>query len=295
MTSAALQAHLAGGLTSLCRCWAVVRRDGRVFGFTDHDLPLSFDGIDFSAGNGMSARALSQSTGLAVDNTEAMGVLSDAAITEADIEAGRFDGAEVRAWLVNWQVPEQRMLRFRGTIGEIRRGAGAFHAELRGLTEALNQPQGRVYQRQCGAVLGDAACGLDLGTAQYTAQRLAETVSRGQTFRFTAFDDFAPRWFERGRLLVLSGAAQGLSGVVKHDRFASDGARVIELWQALRLPVAPGDALGIEAGCDKRAETCRFKFDNLVNFRGFPFIPGEDWLISVPTTQGDARGGSLFE
>lgn len=280
--SAALFERLAGGTTTVCRCWSLRRRDGRVFGFTDHDADLNFEGITFSAGNGLSARALMQSTGLSVDNAEALGVLSDAAITEADIEAGRFDGAEVRAWLVDWQEVGARALRFRGTIGELRRGAGAFHAELRGLAEALNQPQGRVYQRQCGAVLGDGSCRVDLGQETLSVERPVEEVARGQVFAFARMDDFEPRWFERGRLALLSGAAEGLSGLVKHDQVAEDGRRVIELWEPLRAPVVAGDLLRLEAGCDKRAETCRFKFSNFRNFRGFPFIPGEDWLLSLP-------------
>ena len=290
----ALLDHLATGLTTVCRCWAILRRDGRVLGFTDHDLGLAFDGITFQANAGMTASALVQGTGLAVDNTEALGALSDAAITEADIAAGRYDGAEVRAWLVNWRDPTQRMDQFRGTIGEVRRGAGAFQADLRGLTEALNQPQGRVYQRQCSAVLGDAACRFDLEASGYAQTRAAEVVERDQTFGFAVFDGVEARWFERGRLRVLTGAAEGLVGVIKHDQFRPGGQRVLELWDPLGAKVAPGDMLLIEPGCDKRAETCRFKFNNFNNFRGFPHIPAEDWLLSVPRGQGADRGGSLL-
>lgn len=293
MTAAALRAHLATGLTHVCRAWAITRADGLVLGFTDHDLPLTFDGITFRADTGMSARALVQTTGLSVDNTEAVGALSHSAITEADIEAGRYDGASVRAWLVNWQEPDQRLLRFAGSIGEIRRGAGAFYADLRGLTEALNQPQGRVYQRPCSAVLGDGQCRFDLGAVGYGETRAVETVTRAQVFGFAGLDLYDDRWFERGRLRILTGAAAGLSGVIKHDQLRSDGQRMIELWEPLRAPVAPGDQLRLEAGCDKRVETCRLKFNNLLNFRGFPFIPGEDWLLSIPRAQADNAGGSL--
>lgn len=293
MSKAALLEHLATGLTEVCRCWAVARRDGRVLGFTDHDRTLEFEGIAFRPDSGMTAKAISQTTGLSVDNSEAMGVLSDPAISEADLRAGRFDGAEVRTWLVNWRDPEQRLLRFRGTIGEIRRGDGAFHAELRGLTEPLNQPLGRVYQTQCAAVLGDASCRFDLARAGYVADSVALAVEGGRVFRFAGLDGFAAGWFERGRLAVLSGAAEGLSGIVRTDRVAADGGRTIELWQAMNAPVAAGDQVRLTAGCDKRAQTCRLKFDNFLNFRGYPHIPGEDWLVSVPVRAGRNDGGSL--
>ncbi|MEP1929737.1 MAG: DUF2163 domain-containing protein, partial [Roseibium sp.] len=121
-----MKTHLQSGVTTLCRAWAIVRKDDTTFGFTDHDLPLHFDGIEFRADSGMSAVALQQTTGLSVDNTEALGALSDAAVREDDIEAGHFDGADVRAWLVNWASPAERWLQFRGTIGELRRADGAF-------------------------------------------------------------------------------------------------------------------------------------------------------------------------
>lgn len=284
--------HLATGATTVCRCWAVRRRDGTEMGFTDHDRNLVFEGVTFRADTGLTARALQQTTGLAVDNTEAMGALSDAGLTEEDILAGRYDGAEVRAWLVNWARVEERLLQFRGTVGEITRTAGAFRAELRGLTEALNQPQGRIFQKACPAVLGDAHCGFDLSRPGYSAEVPAELVEERRVFRFAALAGYDDRWFERGRLRVLTGRAAGLVGVVKNDR-ATTAGRVVELWEAIALPVAAGDLLRLEAGCDKRAETCRLKFQNFLNYRGFPHIPGEDWLMSYPVRSGTNTGGSL--
>lgn len=287
-----LQAHLGSGATTVCRCWAVARRDGQVLGFTDHDSDIGFEGIAFKANSGMTARALSQTSGLSVDNTEALGALSDASVTEADILAGRFDGAVVRSWLVNWQSPEDRALQFSGTFGEVARSGGAFEAELRGLTEALNQPQGAIYQRPCAAILGDEKCKFDLNTDGYVANLSVETVVEARVFTFDGQDEFEPRWFEAGVLEVQSGPAKGLTGVIKNDRY-EDGVRRVELWESLRADVSVGDQLTLTAGCDKRAETCRVKFSNFNNFRGFPYIPGEDWLISYPVKDGPNDGGSL--
>ena len=286
-----LAAHLRSGATTVARVWALERADGVVMGFTDHDRDLAFDGVTFRADSGLSARALAQSTGLAVDNTEAAGALSDAALREEDILAGRYDGAALRIWEVNWADVAQRRMIFRGTLGEITRADGAFRAELRGLAEALGQPQGRVYQGVCAAVLGDAACGVDLSQPGMSSERPAEAVEGSRVFRFEEFAGFEERWFEKGRLRVLSGAAQGLYGVIKNDRMNGAGRR-IELWEPIPADVAPGDMLRIEAGCDKRAATCRLKFGNFVNFRGFPHIPGEDWLMAVPRSDGVNDGGS---
>jgi uncharacterized phage protein (TIGR02218 family) len=286
------RAHVESGLTTLCRAWAITRTDGVTFGFTDHDLTLAFDGISFKAETGLSALALQQSTGLSVDNTEAIGALSDASVTEEDIEAGRFDGAEVRAWLLNWANVEDRWLQFRGSIGEIRRSGGAFSAELRGLTEALNRPLGRVFQKPCTAVLADGACGFDLSTPGYSETRPVEGVENAQDFQWAEMNGFEPGWFARGRLVVVSGPGAGLWGSIKTDQFVG-GVRQVELWQPIRAKVSAGDVVRLEAGCDKRLNTCRFKFNNLLNYQGFPDIPGEDWLMAYPRSTGSNSGGSL--
>lgn len=292
MSAAALHLHLDGGVTTVARCWAVVRRDGAVFGFTDHDMDLAFDGVQFRAGTGLTARALSQTTGLSVDNSEAAGALSDAAVTEADIAAGRFDAAAVTCWLVNWADVAARKVLFRGSLGQIERAGGAFRAELRGLTEALNVPQGRTVQRGCGAILGDAACRFDLTLPGFAAEVAVETVEGGRVFRWADLTGFDDRWFERGTFRVLSGAAAGLVAVVKNDRL-SGVSRTVELWEPA-AGVAVGDAVRIEAGCDRRADTCKLKFGNFPNFRGFPHVPGEDWLASYPVRTGRNDGGSLL-
>lgn len=285
--------HLETGLTTTCRCWAIVRADGVTFGFTDHDLKIEFEGIEFKAQSGLTARAVMAGSGLSVDNSEAMGALSDAAVTEADIEAGRFDGAEVRLWQVNWAAPDQRALRFRGHIGELRRKAGAFHAELRGLTEALNQPQGRVYQAPCGAVLGDTRCGVDLADPAFSVEADIDAIDAGRVFDFARLDEFEPDWFTRGTLEVLSGPAAGLRQHIKQDDVAADSARRVGLWQPLGAMPRVGDRVRLIAGCDKRADTCRLKFSNFMNFQGFPHIPGEDWLMRVPRRGDSNSGGSL--
>ena len=289
---AALLGHLGSGDTTVARAYAVTRKDGVVLGFTDHDRDLTFEGIVFRAGTGLTAKAVAQSTGLAVDNTEAFGALSSEAIRETDILAGRYDGAEVRIWLVNWADVSARMLQFRGRVGDGTRGAGAFTAELRGLADQLNQPQGRIYHGRCSAVLGDRRCSFDTNRAGYALERAVETVREGREFTFASVAGVPARWFEGGLVRVLSGAAAGRTGQVKNDRSAG-GKRAIELWQSFAVAPEPGDLMRIEAGCDKAAATCRVKFENFVNFRGFPDIPGEDWLLTYPVRAGVNDGGSL--
>lgn len=289
-----LLSHLATGSTTMCQCWSVTRKDGQVLGFTDHDRDLSFDGITFRAATGMTARALQTSTGLSVDNTEAVGALSDASVSEADLLAGRFDGAAVQNWLVNWQDVAQRLIQFRGVFGEVTRSAGAFRAELRGLAETLNQVQGLAYQKTCSAVLGDPRCRFDLNQAGFSVQTAVTAIDAPGVYRIASQPTIADAWFQRGRVRVMSGAAAGLVGLVKFDR-EDFTTRRVELWVDFPLAPAVGDLIRLEAGCDKIASTCKAKFNNLLNFRGFPHIPGEDWVTSYPISGKTNDGGSLFK
>lgn len=290
MNADALVDHLASGATHVCHCWAVRRRDGFTLGFTDHDRALAFDSIDFLPENGLSARAIASTTGLAVNNSEAIGVLQSDAITEADIDAGRYDAAEVTIWLVCWDDVSARRVKFFGTIGEITRANGGFQAELRGLTDMLNQPQGRSYMRGCNAVLGEARCGVDLGKPWFSTEAPLSDLEKG-CLRFDDIGTYAATWFEGGTVTVLSGEGSGLRGVIKRDE-VKGSTREITLWEPLRTDLAVGDRVRIVAGCDKRSETCKAKFDNFLNFQGFPDIPGDDWLVSVPKSDGTNNGRS---
>lgn len=288
-----LQEHLETGVTTLAHAWAVVRTDGFTLGFTDHDRDLSFEGIHFSARSGMTARVLQQTTGLAVDNTEAIGALTADSISESDIRAGRYDAASVRIWLVNWTDVNQRRLEFRGTFGEVVRSGSAFRVELRGLSESLSRPGGRLFQRACTSVLGDDCCRVDVSRSEFSSTVSVDEVSSNEFLTFSGLDGFAQGWFEKGFLRCMSGEAMGLTGSIKTDVSLDDGRRKLGLWQKLRATVREGDVVRVVAGCDKQPHTCRNKFANFLNFQGFPHIPGEDWLMAVPRRDGLNDGGRL--
>jgi uncharacterized phage protein (TIGR02218 family) len=290
---AALQARLDSGATSLCRCWRVRRQDGVELGFTDHDIDLSFGGLTYLASSGMDASAIQTATGLSVDNAQAVGALTAAAVREQDIAAGRYDGAEVWHWLVDWERPELRVLLFRGSFGEIRRADGAFEVELRGLAEALNAPVGRAVMRTCDRALGDAKCRFDAAQPGFVGEGELEAGSAGSGLAVSGLGGFAEGWFEHGILTWLSGENAGETATVKADRRGGEGRRSLRLWKAPGRPVAVGDRFRVVAGCDKRAETCREKFSNFLNFRGFPHLPGDDWVTAYPKDGAVHDGASL--
>ena len=290
MKQDALSNSLASPHKTLCHAWLITKGDGSSLGFTDHDLELSFEGTSFKPSGGFSASALLKTTGLAIDNSEVLGAITNEAIQDDDIEAGQYDGSEVKVWLVNWSDPRQRRLEFTGFIGEIQRKGSLFQAELRGLSAALNRPMGRVYQAPCSAVLGDKACRFDLAKGGFHHQCDIETVEDDRILRFSDLAIFDNGWFTKGKLEVRSGAAKGQVFLIKSDAFEGQ-IRIIELWETVRTSLKAGDKIKLFVGCDKAFKTCRLKFNNVVNFRGFPDIPPEDW-IAIDPSQAISREGA---
>jgi len=292
--SPALRAHLLGPVTTLAWCWTVTRTDGVVLGFTDHDRPISFGGVTCEAASGFAATQIASSLGLSVDNLDVEGALSSGAITEEDIAAGRYDGARIEVWRVNWTDPDQRVLMRAGAIGEITRGELAFTAELRGLAHTLDQVSGRTYQRTCDALVGDTRCTVDLDQAAYRGAGTVASVADDRLVTTNDLSAFEEGWFTHGRLAWTSGANAGTAMEVRGHTVSGSSA-TLALWQRAPLAIVAGDGFTVTAGCDKTLPTCKAKFDNVANFRGFPHMPGTDKAYSyVVGDTGENDGGSFF-
>ena len=284
-----LQSHLDSGATTLATCWRIALRDGFVLGFTDHDRALSFGGTDFLPETGATGTALSSSADLSVDNADIEGALSADALSADDLAAGRYDGAEIEIFRVNWAAPDQRLLLKKGVIGEVSRIGDAFRAELRGLSHHLDQTRGRVYQRLCDVNLGGPACGVDLDDPQFRTAGTVTALADAQSFIGSGFAGFPDEWFAHGLLTWTSGANAGTAAHIKTQ--SAGGA--IALWLPAGGPIAIGDGFAATAGCDKRFATCKGKFSNAVNFRGFHLMPGNDFAVSYPLRGEKNDGGKL--
>jgi uncharacterized phage protein (TIGR02218 family) len=283
-------AHVAGTATTLATCWILTRRDGVVLGFTDHDRPIVLDGVTCAAATGLAASEDVAAAGLSIGGLEVEGALDSAAIAPADIAAGLYDGATVAVYLVDWSAPADRLRIRSATLGEVVEADGVFRAELRSAAHALDQEHGRLYQHRCDADLGDARCGVSLAAP---ALRGTGTVRAGSDRRRLQVDGlaaFPPGLFARGRLTGTTGANAGRAGEVKVHGLAGTVA-TLELWHPLPADPAPGDLVTVTAGCDKRFSTCRDRFGNGVNFRGFPHIPGTDFALAHPSRLRGGEGG----
>lgn len=290
---ASLQTSLDGGATTLARCWRLQRNDGQVLGFTEHDAPLRFDGLEYQPESGFTASNAEASTGLAPGTHDVSGILKSDQINETDLALGLYDGAEVTMYLVNWRDAASRLLLSRGYIGAIKRNGATFDAEVTGLSDRLNQPMGRAYVHSCECRLGDQKCGVNLETSGLTAAGAITALEDQNRFIVASLAGFASGWFTGGELQWTSGANAGTRAHIKTHLLGGD-TPIIETWLAPEMTVQAGDTLTVTAGCNKTSAECRSKFGNLLNFRGFPHMPGDDVVASYPSLGGGHNGRSLL-
>jgi uncharacterized phage protein (TIGR02218 family) len=287
-------ATLAGTITTLCHCWRVTRRDGVVQGFTDHDSDIAFAGVTFAAATGFDASDTEATLGLASAGGEVTGALSSDILTEDDLANGVWDGASVEIWLVNWSAPEQRVLLDITTIGEVRRSEFGFTAELRSAASFLDQETGLLFQRLCSADLGDGRCKVALTAPDFACDGTLLAGATSIAFSASLDRTYESGFFTGGTLTFTSGGNSGAICQIKDHTVTGPNVSFL-LWTPLARPIATGDHFTVTAGCNKTLVTCREKFNNLVNHRGFPHMPGNDIIISYPNSNDPIfDGGSLF-
>ncbi|WP_439532102.1 DUF2163 domain-containing protein [Polymorphobacter sp.] len=271
---AALAERLTAPLTMLVLCWRIVRGDGVALGFTSHDRPLTVGGMRYEHAPGISPSAVVSSDGLEIDTMEVAGALSASAITATDLLAGRYDGAAVELFLVDWRAPDAgRHALARGRLGAVEAGDGpdaGFVATLLGPTAALQATAVESYSPECRAALGDRRCRVPL---RGRVHRAAVGASDGDRLSVIAGGVVTADLVE-GRVRVLDGA---LAGIERRVIAADDEVLVLDLPIALEH----GTRLELLEGCDKRFSTCVSRFSNGANFRGEPHVPGGDLLMRI--------------
>lgn len=261
-------------LVTLAFCWRLERRDGVALGFTSHDRDLAIDGLVYRAAPGMLPSSISLSDGFDVDSLDVEGALTADAISAADLAVGRWDGAALSIFVVDWEDPAaERIAIARGELGDVSVKGEAFAAELRGPTALLERPVVEQTSPECRAQLGDKRCRVDMA-GRVRVTRIAAVLDEAVVEVESAA---AGNAYAYGRLRWIGGANSGLESLV----LSSEGVR-LTLAEAPEQAAAIGDLVEIAEGCDRSLATCSARFGNALNFRGEPHLPGFDLLTRYP-------------
>lgn len=292
-----MQTDLDSGATTHCYCWAITVGGfggSPTLGFTDHDLDLSFEGISFRAETGLDASAISRTDGLRVDDMDAVGILDSEAITSQDIANGIYDNALVTIWRVDWTDVSNRVILMRGPIGTITRGRIGYRAQLKSLSAYSDVKTGNVYSTKCRHTLGDSICRVSL-TGNFAASGVVASVVSRRIFATTASTvvDKDAGWWTGGLLTWTSGNNNGRRVEVRFQSLSGSTA-TFELFEPMQADIAANDAFSITTGCEKTIGVCNSKFNNVLNYGGFPRVPQQDFILSYPRRTDLNDGGSLF-
>lgn len=258
-------------LDTVATFWRIFRRDGVALAFTSHNRDLIFDGLAHRAAPGMVPAAIRLTSELRNDSAEAQGALHHASIRAEDLAAGLYDEAAIEIGAVDWDTLDHHML-YRGTMGRIEDGEGHFSAELQSAKSLLERDLVPRTSPTCRAEFCGVGCGLS--AARFTTRRKVTAIDLdANRIRIAGIggDDYVD-----GLLRLLDGPQTGLVfGVID-----SDGE-----WLTIDRPLAagtpPDTAVLIREGCDHTILTCAGRFANAINFRGEPFLPGNDLLSRV--------------
>lgn len=282
---------LQSGVSTVCLCWKLTRPDNVVMGFTDHDEDVGFDSVTYLASSSFTASAMEDQLGLAVSNLDVMAAFSSETITNDDLEDGRYDNSVVEIWLVDWTDPQpdtNRVMIRSCTLGQVQAGDLAYQAEFRSLAQHYAQYIGAIVQPKCRSELGDTGKGLEggcrftlpapvNGTIQSIVNRNSFKISAAGSFPDNEGGTIAGGFFAFGTVTALTGKNKGVSKEVS----TSDPALNIVVAEAFPEDFQVGDSVQLQIGCDHTPETCRIIFNNLVNFRAEPYVPGTDQVFKV--------------
>ena len=261
-----------GELSSLALCWRLERTDGAGIALTSHDQSVLSDGVVFEPAPGIMPASITRKLGLQPDSGEVAGALSSDALEERDLALGRWDGGTVLLTAVDWSDPGgQPVALLGGEIGRVTVDDDAFTADLSGAAARLEQPVCPATSPECRAHFGDKQCRVDLA-----GRTIVATVSVADGAVLTVNQPLDDGYLF-GRVRYMSGDNCGLSSVI-----LSVGGSTVQVRDVPRAPVEAGCRVELREGCDKRFTTCVSRFDNAVNFRGEPHLPGNDLLTRYP-------------
>ena len=259
-------------LTSIAFCWRLERLDGAGLGLTSHDRPLTVGGVRYEPAPGITPAAIRAEMGLEPNSSEVRGSLSSEAIGEADIAAGRWDGAALKLTAVDWEAPDGEALDLlSGELGRVMRKDGGFEADLLGAASRLERPICPFTSPDCRAELGDPRCRVNMAGRRLRAR---VTSFAGHVFEI---DQPVDDRFRFGEIRFLAGPANG-----ERRTILGSGSHQLSLRSAPVGEVAVGTPVELVEGCDKTLATCSDRFGNAANFRGEPHLPGNDLLTRYP-------------
>jgi len=255
----------------------ITRSDDTVYAYTDHDLPLTVSGTTYVPSPGIKRVSLTSTTDDRVSNQEFGSAWVDA--PEEDLLAGLFDNATVETMICSWNRPDLGTYTMdKGNLGVIQWTADGFRGDVQSHMRQLTRNILFSYTANCRhRLFGQfdtktiGAC--TLNSSSYTFPGAVTSVTTDRLIFVVSGLSQADGFCSSGTLTWSTGLNAGVTSPVK--KHVAGGTVSIELLLPTPHDIIAGDNFDITAGCDKTLATCKAKFNNVINFGGFPHIQVE--------------------
>jgi uncharacterized phage protein (TIGR02218 family) len=210
------------------------------------------------------------------------GIATITGISRDQIASGVFDSARLYLFATSWKTPvEDEEPMGAAILGRTTLEDDRYRIEMMQIADALNQSVGRSYAPSCDKVFGGqtyAGCKVDLGPITVTGA--ITHVTDGANFRDSTRTEDAD-WFGLGTIYFTTGDNVGLKPL-EIKAYAADGS--VETYEPAYYSVQVGDEYVMVPGCRKRhIQDCKEKWDNVLNFGGFPRVPASSQYQQVGT------------
>ena len=263
-------------------CLRIVPLWGPTVYLTGHVRDLVIGANTYKTDSGYQFTGLATESNMSPGVLDLSGVAGLAGIDYDTIASGVFDNARVFVFATTWRTPivdeEPLGLAF---LGKTTLRDDRYTAEMMMSVDALNQSTGNTYTPSCQKKFGGqefAGCKKALGPITVTGT--ITNVTSTSIFRDSARAEAAD-YFGEGTIAFTSGANAGLKPL-EIKTHAADGT--LTLHAPCHYPVAVGDAYTLIPGCRKRLEDCRDKWNNVINFGGFSYVPTQSTYSKVGGT-----------
>lgn len=284
---APMKSLMVNGSHRFASCWKITRADGVVIRLTDHDHDLVVDGETYTPTGGFNASAREFQEGVEASSLEIVGVLTSAAITHADLLAGKYRRAVISEKMVDWRFPfAGKFDEHEYVISDVEYNHQTWVATVEGELSKLKVRIGETFERRCGVKqLGDARCGADLSALQQTGRAVTAIDQDRKQFQTDIVQTFTSGYYNDGSIEWTSLPGRtSFEGTISDVKEYETTNGMVRLYVKTPFAVEIGDEFTIKPGCDRQFSTCVDKFNNGNRFRGVPHIPGNDALLQTADT-----------
>lgn len=258
-------------LTTAAFNWIIQRPDGAGFATTSHDKPQQFGSMFLEADMDLQPSDLVLSDRMYGSRLELGGGLGSPALSTGDLIAGRWNGSTVKFLASDWRQDVEAVPICSGELGKVVVQGSELSMSVDVLPTATRRPPCIQTSPECRAVLGDRQCRIDMRKRR---GRVCIVASNANEMTVDASDTAS---YAMGRLRWISGANCGAEQII----LSADGDTLL-LQEIPEFAVMAGDRAIVREGCDGRRTTCAERFENILNFRGEPDLPGSEILMRFP-------------